>query len=133
MAKQKLWAIKVIYDTKDRGYLVEQSMKVAVYETEENANKETKWLNEFHKKMGARTSYQSVRFKEEAGMETEIQHPPFNIEQISYSKTSSLPKKETEKKLKPVIRESSEEAPRPMLQTNLSELFVGNLDTDGTL
>ena len=65
MAKPKLWAVKVFHHNTDDGYLIDHGRVVCVYSSESDAEKDTKWLNEIHKKSASKTNYRAVRFKQE--------------------------------------------------------------------
>jgi NADH dehydrogenase/NADH:ubiquinone oxidoreductase subunit G len=133
VAKPKLWAIKLLHGSEDCGYLNDHGRVVAVYDTENNAEKDAKWLNEFHKKTGSKTIYQTVRFREEQDFETALQTEESMPLSKNYAEKSPPPKKSEEKKLKRPTPEYSEAAPRPTILSDLSGLFTGSLDTDGTL
>jgi len=72
MAKRKLWAIGIMHGGDLQGHLVERSNIVAVYDSEDAAKKEAKWLNDFHKKSSSKTTYEPIRWKDD-GSETSIQ------------------------------------------------------------
>lgn len=83
MAKRKLWAIGIMHGGDLQGHLVERSNIVAVYDSEDAAKKEAKWLNDFHRKSSSKTIYEPIRWKDD-GSETSIQ---FKEEKVfNYSK-----------------------------------------------
>lgn len=86
MAKQKLWAIKVTHGSIDRGYLVVANMVAAVYSTEEDAAKDAKWLTEFQRKCNGGATYDTIRWKGEEDMKTELQLSKAKKENITYPK-----------------------------------------------
>jgi hypothetical protein len=133
VARTKLWAVRVLHGSDDHGYLIDHGRVVCVYESESDAEKDTKWLNEIHKKSASKTNYKVVRFKQEEGeeVETALQTPSSLKPSTNSAENSYTRRNADEKKSKPDIPVSSGVA--PMLPTNLSELFTGSLDTDGTL
>ena len=127
MARQ--WGIKLYSGNEDRGWVVSHGRVVAVYEDKDFAEKEAEWLTNFQKKCGTKNQYKATKWTPEEGMETQVQVPQSTRSQNSLT-LSEHRKKSVEKKSKPVTQGSS--AVAPTLPTNLSELFIGNLDTDGT-
>ena len=85
MSKKKLWSVMVTNGTNESGYLRENSSTVAVYTTEADAIKETKWLNAFHKKSGNKITYKSVRWKDD-GTPTSMQDMEAEETISTYSK-----------------------------------------------
>jgi hypothetical protein len=126
------WAIKIQNGNEDRGWLFSRSLTIAVYDNKDFAEKEAEWLTNFQKKCGTKNQYKVVKWTPEEGVQTELQmQDERSLRKSQNSVTiSEHRKKSEEKKSKPVIPESSGVA--PTLPTNLSELFIGNLDTDGT-
>ena len=116
----------------DRGYLVVSHGVVAVYASEKDAIKETKWLNDLHHRIRSGTQYIPSPWKEDRGYRTSLQSPNSETEFDNSTKTSPEPKRSGVKRSKPPTPECSEAAPSPMIATDLSELFVGNLVTGGT-
>jgi hypothetical protein len=132
MAKGKLWVITVKSNSTDKGYLVVSHGVVAVYASERDAAKEAKWLNDFHRRIGSGTQYTPSRWQEDRGYRTSLQSPISESESDNSMRTWSEPRKSVGKRSKQRTPEYSEAAPSASIPTDLSELFVGNLATDGT-
>jgi hypothetical protein len=133
VAKAKQWAVRVFHGNDDHGYLIDHGRVVCVYASESDAEKDTKWLNEIHKKSASKTNYRAVRFKQEEGeeVETALQTPESLKPSTNFAETSYTRRKSEEKTSKPVTPESSGAAPKSMIHNDLSELFIGSSGTDG--
>jgi hypothetical protein len=127
MAK-KLWGIKVIHGGEDNGWLIDHGRVVCVYDDKDFAEKDAKWLNDFKKKCGSKGSYEVKKWVPEEGVEVALQIPS------SSKQSSSMPKMNERRSPapKPSTPEPSDAAPRPTINTNLSELFVASLADDAT-
>ena len=121
-----------MHGNEDRGWLIARSLTVAVYEDKDFAEKEAEWLTNFQKRCGTKTQYKVAKWLKEEGVETEVQTPPSSRRSTNSVDNLPMPKRSDEKKSKPAIPESSEAAPRSMIPNDLSVLFTGNSDMDGT-
>lgn len=126
MAK-KLWGIKVLHGSEDHGWLIDHGRVVCVYDDQAFAEKDAKWLNDFKKKCGSKGSYEVKKWVPEQGVEVALQTPSASVQ------SSSMPKmNERSVAPKPKAPKPTDSAPRPTINTNLSDLFVASLAEDAT-
>jgi hypothetical protein len=124
--EKKQWAIKVMDNKTQTGWLVVKHATVATYKSKAEAEREAEWLNNFAKKIKSKAEYIPARWSCEEGLQSEIQIP----DQESHTKNSTRTMSVEERKKETILKSSTQES--SVATTATLEELIGNMVMGGT-